>query len=125
MGFAGGLHGSLTGKENVAFISRIYGRDYREMLDFVEDFAEIGPNIDERVKGYSAGMRARVAFGISMAIQFDFYLIDEVIAVGDAAFKAKCKEVLGERLKGFDRDPDLALPLHAARVLRPRLRPGG
>ena len=98
LGFAGGLHGVLTGRENISFISRIYGRDYREMIDFVEDFAEIGSAMNNPVKTYSNGMRARVAFGISMAIAFDYYLIDEVIAVGDASFRAKCRQVLNERL---------------------------
>ena len=98
LGFSGGLHGSLTGRENVAFIARIYGRDYRETLDFVEDFADIGANMGNEVKTYSAGMRARVAFGMSMAIQFDYYLIDEVIAVGDAAFRKKSLEVFRTRL---------------------------
>lgn len=99
LGFRGGLHGALTGKENVALVSRIYNRDFAEMIDFVEGFAEIGKAINEQVSTYSSGMKARVAFGISMAIKFDYYLIDEVIAVGDANFKKKCKDVLADRLK--------------------------
>ncbi|MBS3648540.1 ABC transporter ATP-binding protein [Pseudaminobacter sp. 19-2017] len=99
LGFSGGLHGSMTGYENLAFIARIYGQSYPEIRDFVEDFAEIGAFMDQPVRTYSSGMRARVAFGVSMAIKFDYYLIDEVIAVGDPAFKRKCKIVLGERLK--------------------------
>lgn len=98
LGFKGGLHGSLSGRENLAFIARIYGRNYPELLDFVEDFAEIGKYIKEPVSTYSSGMRARLSFGVSMAIQFDYYLIDEVIAVGDASFRRKCKIVLTERL---------------------------
>ncbi|MBX3566518.1 MAG: ABC transporter ATP-binding protein [Rhizobiaceae bacterium] len=98
LGFKGGLHGSLSGRENLAFIARIYGRNYPELLDFVEDFAEIGKYIKEPVSTYSSGMRARLSFGVSMAIQFDYYLIDEVIAVGDASFRRKCKIVLNERL---------------------------
>jgi capsular polysaccharide transport system ATP-binding protein len=98
LGFGGGLHGSMTGQENVAFLARVYGQDFAEMLDFVQDFAEIGSNMNEPVRTYSSGMKARVAFGMSMAMAFDFYLIDEVIAVGDAAFKRKCKLVLGDRL---------------------------
>ena len=98
LGFSGGLHGSLTGRENVGFVSRIYGRDYGEMLNYVCDFAEIGRSIDDEVKTYSSGMRARVAFGLSMAIAFDFYLIDEVIAVGDVSFRRKCRRVLDDRL---------------------------
>jgi len=98
LGFRGGLHGSLSGRENLAFIARIYGRSHAELIDFVEDFADIGKYMREPVSTYSSGMRARLSFGISMAIQFDFYLIDEIIAVGDAAFKRKCKVVLNERL---------------------------
>lgn len=99
LGFKGGLHGALTGRENVAFIARIYKQDFNEMLDFVEDFADIGKNMRQRVGSYSSGMKARVAFGMSMAINFNYYLIDEVIAVGDAAFKRKCKKVLEDRLQ--------------------------
>lgn len=98
LGFAGGLHGSLTGRENVAFLARVYNRDFREVFDYVQEFADIGPAIEDRVKTYSSGMRARVAFGMSMAIAFDFYLIDEVIAVGDPSFRAKCQQVLSDRL---------------------------
>ncbi len=98
LGFRGGLHGSLSGRENLAFIARIYNRDYRELLGFVEDFAEIGRFMNEPVKNYSSGMKAKLSFGVSMAIQFDYYLIDEVIAVGDPKFRRKCKIVLTERL---------------------------
>ena len=114
LGFAGGLHGSLSGRENVAFVSRLYGRDYAEVLDFVEAFAEIGRNMSNEVKTYSSGMKARVAFGLSMAINFDFYLIDEVIAVGDAAFKRKCRQVLDERLN----DATVILVSHSAGLLK-------
>jgi capsular polysaccharide transport system ATP-binding protein len=99
LGFNGGLHGSLTGRENLAFVARIYGRNYSDLLDFVEDFAEIGNYMKQPVKTYSSGMKARLAFGISMSIQFDYYLIDEVIAVGDPSFKRKSKLVLSERLQ--------------------------
>ncbi|WP_442579175.1 ABC transporter ATP-binding protein [Mesorhizobium sp. ASY16-5R] len=99
LGFNGGLHASLTGRENLAFVARIYGRNYSDLLDFVEDFAEIGSYMKQPVKTYSSGMKARLAFGISMSIQFDYYLIDEVIAVGDPSFKRKSKLVLSERLQ--------------------------
>lgn len=98
LGFAGGVHGSLSGRENTAFVARIYDRDFPALLDFVQDFAELGKLIDEEVRHYSSGMKARLAFGLSMAVQFDFYLIDEIIAVGDASFKRKCREVLDERM---------------------------
>ena len=114
LGFSGGLHRSLSGRENVSFVSRIYDRDYREMADFVEDFAEIGKAMKNPVGTYSAGMRARVAFGISMAIEFDYYLIDEVIAVGDANFRMKCQQVLNEKLK----DSTVILVSHAPALMR-------
>lgn len=114
LGFAGGLHPSMSGRENVAFISRIYGQDFAEMLDFVEDFADIGPNMQNQTRTYSSGMKARVSFGISMAIKFSFYLIDEVIAVGDASFKRKCKRVLNERLK----DSTVILISHSNSLMR-------
>ncbi len=114
LGFRGGLHGSLTGRENVAFIARIYGHNYSDLLGFVEDFAEIGDYIKEPVRTYSSGMKARLSFGVSMAIKFDYYLIDEVIAVGDPAFKRKCKIVLEERLK----DSTVLLISHSSSIMR-------
>lgn len=102
LGFSGGFHPLMTGRENLKFIARAYGEDVRQVTDFVADFAEIGDFMDARVKTYSAGMTARLAFGLSMAIKFDCYLIDEVTAVGDARFQAKCEEVFANRLKGSD-----------------------
>lgn len=99
LGFSGGFHGSLSGRENLRFVSRIYGQNARNILDFVVDFSELGSNIDMPVKTYSSGMKARLAFGLSMAIDFDFYLIDEVIAVGDANFKKKCHKIIEEKRK--------------------------
>ena len=114
LGFAGGLHGSLTGKENLAFIARVYDQHYGELLDFVEDFAEIGKFMYQPVKTYSSGMKARLSFGVSMGIKFDYYLIDEVIAVGDPAFKRKCKIVLGERLK----DSTVIMISHSSSIMK-------
>jgi len=91
LGFSGGLHPGMTGRENIKFVARIYGERVADVVDFVEDFAEIGPYIDAPVKTYSSGMVQRVAFGLSMAINFECYLIDETMAVGDARFRAKCK----------------------------------
>lgn len=99
LGFSGGFHGSLSGRENIRFVSRIYGQDAKKIFSFVDEFSELGSFIDMPVKSYSSGMKARLAFGLSMAINFDFYLIDEVIAVGDSAFKRKCKEVLDKKRK--------------------------
>lgn len=114
LGFRGGLHGSLTGRENLAFIARIYGRSYPDLLDFVEDFAEIGSYMQQPVRTYSSGMKARLSFGVSMAIQFKYYLIDEVIAVGDVSFKRKCKIVLEDRLK----DSTVLLISHSTSIMK-------
>ncbi len=97
IGFTGGFNGSLTGRENLRFTSRIYGADIREVTDFVEAFSELGPYMDMPVKTYSSGMRSKLAFGLSMAIGFDFYLIDEAYSVGDASFQAKAEKVFKER----------------------------
>lgn len=94
IGFGGGFQGSLTGLDNIRFIARIYDRDYREILHRVDDFAELGIALRQPVKHYSSGMRARLAFGLSLAIEFDCYLIDELMAVGDARFVAKCNAEL-------------------------------
>lgn len=97
IGFNGGFQGSLTGYDNARFIARIYGRSYSEMRDFIEDFTELGGSLKMPVKTYSSGMRARLAFALSLAIEFDCYLIDEVILVGDQNFQRKCLTELFEK----------------------------
>lgn len=97
LGFAGGFHGSLTGRENLRFVSRIYGADIGRVTRFVEDFSELGDYMDMPLRTYSTGMRARLAFGLSMAINFDFYLIDEGFSVGDASFRTKADGFFNER----------------------------
>lgn len=102
VGLSGGFQASLTARENVQFVCRIQGATgsaMRRVIDFVADFAEIGEYFDLPVGSYSSGMRARLAFGLSMAFEFDYYLIDEVMAVGDAQFKAKSQRVLRQRLR--------------------------
>lgn len=94
IGFSGGFQGSLSGLDNIRFLSRLYGRDYADLRDRVDDFAELGMALRRPVKHYSSGMRARLAFGLSLAIEFDCYLIDELVAVGDARFQRKCQEEL-------------------------------
>lgn len=94
IGFSGGFQGSLTGLDNIRFLSRLYNKDFQETLERVDDFAELGKALQEPAKHYSSGMRARLAFGLSLAIEFDAYLIDELVAVGDARFQAKCNEEL-------------------------------
>ncbi|WP_322075027.1 ABC transporter ATP-binding protein [Burkholderia cenocepacia] len=99
LAFSGGFQGSLTGLDNLRFVCRIYGKSHEAALPFVEDFSELGVYLREPVKKYSSGMRARLAFAISMAIEFDCFLIDEVIAVGDARFHEKCNVELFEKRK--------------------------
>lgn len=89
LGFGGGFQGSLTGYDNARFIARIYNREYRDLRDFIEEFSELGHQLRMPVKTYSSGMRARLAFALSLAIEFDCYLIDEVIMVGDQNFQRK------------------------------------
>jgi len=97
LGFGGGFQGSLTGIDNIRFLSRIYDRPMAEIEARTEDFAELGDALTMPVKHYSSGMRARLAFGLSLAIEFDCYLIDEIIAVGDVSFQRKCHAELFER----------------------------
>lgn len=97
IGFAGGFNASLSGEENCRFVARIYGVDVDEIIAFTQDFAEIGDYFYMPVKTYSSGMRARLAFGLSMAVDFDTYLVDEVTAVGDSNFQHKCREAFRER----------------------------
>lgn len=97
LAFGGAFQGSLTGLDNLRFICRIYDVDPAGKIPFVEEFSELGLYLREPVKSYSSGMRARLAFAISMVIEFDCFLIDEIIAVGDARFHAKCHTELFER----------------------------
>lgn len=114
LGFGGGFQGSLTGYDNARFIARIYGHEYREIREFVEDFTELGAQLKMPVKTYSSGMRARLAFALSLAIEFDCYLIDEIIMVGDANFHAKCHYELFEK-RG---DRTLVLASHSPDLIR-------
>lgn len=99
LGFAGGFNGSMTGLENIRFVSRIYGQDTARVIDYVTEFAELGPSLRLPIKIYSSGMKARLAFGLSMAIDFQVYLIDEITAVGDESFKRKSQAVFKEKLE--------------------------
>ena len=102
VGLRGGMQKNLTGRENVKFVCRILGirrQAMQQKIAYVRDFAEIGEHFDLPITNYSSGMRARLAFGTSMAFDFDYYLIDEVMAVGDAKFKMKSKKVFKERMK--------------------------
>lgn len=99
LAFSGGFQGSLTGLDNLRFICRVYGADIESAIPQVEEFSELGIYLGEPVKKYSSGMRARLAFAISMAIDFDCFLIDEIVAVGDARFHKKCEVELFEKRK--------------------------
>lgn len=99
VGFAGSFHPDLTGAQNTRFVARIYGADTDALIDFVRDFAELGGHFHLPIRSYSSGMKSRLAFGVSMGLRFDTYLIDEVTAVGDAAFQAKSSAVFIDRMK--------------------------
>jgi ABC-type polysaccharide/polyol phosphate transport system ATPase subunit len=114
LAFTGGFHAKLTGIDNLRFICRIYGVDFNERLAFVKDFSELGAYLYEPVGIYSSGMRARLAFAISMTIDFDCYLIDEVMAVGDDSFRERCKVELFEKRK----DKAMLIVSHSHRYLK-------
>lgn len=97
LGLTGGFQGSLTGTDNCRFIARLYDKPVDHVLDYVEWFSELGTFMHEPIKTYSSGMRARLAFGLSLAIDFDCYLIDEVIFVGDQSFHRKCQSEIFEK----------------------------
>ncbi|WP_298563507.1 ABC transporter ATP-binding protein [uncultured Aliiroseovarius sp.] len=99
VGFAGSFHKDLTGAQNTKFLARIYGVDTEELREYVEDFAELGPQFYLPVRTYSSGMRSRLAFGLSMGIKFDVYLVDEVTSVGDASFRKKSMHVFRDRME--------------------------
>ena len=99
LGFAGSFHPNLTGIQNSRFVARIYGVDCDMLIDYVENFAELGKSYALPLRYYSSGMKARLAFGLSMGIAFDTYLIDEITAVGDLAFKNKCRVILKEKMQ--------------------------
>ncbi|QBF34254.1 ABC transporter ATP-binding protein [Thalassococcus sp. S3] len=114
VGFAGSFHGELTGAQNTRFIARVYGVDTDELVAFAEDFAELGKHFHLPFRTYSSGMRSRLAFGVSMGIRFDTYLVDEVTSVGDAAFQKKSSQVFRERL----RDSGAIVVSHSMALLR-------
>jgi capsular polysaccharide transport system ATP-binding protein len=102
LGFTGTFHPDLSGRQNARFLARLYGQPENELAEFVADFAELGGYYDEPVRFYSSGMLARFAFGVSFAIEFDVYLIDEITEVGDASFRRKCAMMFREKLLHSD-----------------------
>lgn len=99
IGFAGSFHPELTGAQNARFLARVYGVDTDGLVAFAKNFAELGDFFYMPFRTYSAGMRSRLAFGISMGVPFDTYLVDEVTSVGDANFRRKCDAMLKQRMK--------------------------
>lgn len=114
LGIASAFSGNMTGQENLRFVCRIYDRDIEATTDFVRDFAELGSWFYEPIRNYSSGMRQRLAFGLSMAVDFQCYLIDEGLSVGDASFQRKCRNVFEERRSRAD----LILTSHSMQTVR-------
>ena len=102
LGFGGTFHPKLSGRENVVFLARLYGADERAVVRYVQEFAELGQYMAMPVETYSSGMRAKLAFGTCLAIDFDVFLIDEVIAVGDARFQRRCQQEFEARTNRAD-----------------------
>lgn len=102
VGLAGAVHPNLTGAQNTRFIARVYGVDTEELVEFVQDFAQLGAHFYMPVRTYSSGMRARLNFGLSMGIEFDTYLIDEVTGAGDASFRARSVALFHQRMSKAD-----------------------
>ncbi|MBM1222493.1 ABC transporter ATP-binding protein [Ponticoccus sp. SC2-23] len=99
VGFAGSFHKDMTGAQNTRFIARVYGVDTEELMEFVKDFAELGSHFHMPVRSYSSGMKSRLAFGLSLGIPFQTYLVDEVTSVGDASFRQKSRLVFQDRMQ--------------------------
>ncbi len=117
MGLSGGFQGSLTGRENAKFVCRFYGQskvDINNTLKYIYEFCELGTYFDMPIKTYSSGMKGRLNFAMSMAFEFDCYLIDELLAVGDKNFKDKCSKTLNDRKK----DKTILLVNHNMGVLK-------
>lgn len=114
LAFGGAFQGSLSGLDNLRFICRVYNAPVEPAISFVKDFSELGSYLLEPVKKYSSGMRARLAFAISMAVEFDCFLIDEIVAVGDSRFHEKCHVELFEKRK----DRAMIIVSHSADYIR-------
>ena len=114
LGLGGSFHPQLTGAQNVRFVARIYGVDTEALIAYVADFAELGDFMDMPVRTYSRGMKARLGFGMSMGIAFDWYLVDELTAVGDLRFKKKSLALYRSRLQ----DAGLLMVSHSINTIR-------
>jgi len=128
LGFRGGFQGKLSGRENAKFVARIYGAEVQPFIEFVEQFSELGKFFDQPIYTYSSGMRARFAFAVSLAADFDCYLVDEATAVGDQRFKDRYRQAFEERKQRADilmvshnpetirRDCDMGAVLHQGKI---------
>lgn len=118
MGYGGGLQGSLSGRQNAKFVCRIHGHtsraDLHDRLQYIQDFAQLGESFDEPVKTYSSGMKSRLQFALSLAIEFDVYISDEVTAAGDVAFKKKAVSAF----KGLADKAGLIMVSHSEETLK-------
>lgn len=114
MGFSAGFNGTMTGVENARFVARIYGENTESVLEQVQDFAELGASLDLPISTYSSGMKARLAFGLSLAVNFECYLIDEITAVGDRRFKKKSEAALKDKI----RDARVIMISHSEKTIR-------
>jgi capsular polysaccharide transport system ATP-binding protein len=102
LGLSGGFVGNMTGVANVKFVCKLYGKDKhetKEIIKFVREFSELGDYFDMPIKTYSSGMKSRLSFGLSLAFDFDYMIIDETLSVGDARFKKKSKEALLKKIE--------------------------
>lgn len=114
LAFGGAFQIHLTGLDNLKFVCRVYGVDYKPLVPFVEDFTELGIYFREPVMHYSQGMLTRLAFALSMAVEFDCFLIDEAMVVGDARFHERCHVELFQKRK----DRAFILVTHDAEVIK-------
>jgi len=114
LGFSGSFNGSLSGEENLRFACRVYNVPIKETLEYVYDFSELGSKLKQPIKTYSTGMRQKLAYGLSMAINFEVYLIDETLGVGDKHFRKKCDAVFSEKAE----TSSLILVSHSMKTIR-------
>ncbi|MBD3798244.1 MAG: ABC transporter ATP-binding protein, partial [Campylobacterales bacterium] len=117
MGLAGGFQGSMTGRQNVKFVCRIYGKseyEIEEAVRSVQEFAEIGDYFDMPIKTYSSGMKSRLSFGLSLVFDFDYLIIDETLSVGDKNFQEKSKKALRKKIENCN----VLLVSHSMPVLK-------
>ncbi|GHU20832.1 capsule polysaccharide export ATP-binding protein CtrD [Betaproteobacteria bacterium] len=114
LGYSMGFNSKLTGRENVRFVCRVYGEDYKKVMAFVEDFSELGEYLEMPILTYSSGMKSKLVFGLTMAFQFDYYLIDEGFSAGDAVFQKKSQACFEERRK----QTTLLVVSHSSKTIR-------